>query len=129
MFACGPFAYRLVGCSDVFCVTCLPLLGACGGEWDMVGHDVLHIVLYDLQLNDPFLCLTSVLSQNTGIPIDRPMSAQLASLRLKYREVVPPLPWGLQHTMWVRYRDNFLLMMRRLLGVTWTCYSRAIRRN
>ena len=64
-------------------------------------HDVLHVVLYDLQLNDPFLCLTSVLSQNTGIPIGGPMSAQMASPTLIYREVVWPLPWGLQHTLWV----------------------------
>ena len=80
-------------------------------------HDALHVVLYDLQLNDLFLCLTSVLSQNTGIPIGGPMSAQLASLTLIYRELVQPLPWGLQHTMWVRYRDNFLFMMLCMPGV------------
>ena len=43
-------------------------------------YDVLHIVLYDLQLNDLFVCLTSIVSQNTGIPVGGPMSAQLASL-------------------------------------------------
>ena len=80
-------------------------------------HDVLHIALYDLQLNDLFLCLISVMSQNTGIPIGGPMSAQLASLTLIYKEIVHPLPWGLQHAMWVRYRDNFLFVMRCLPGV------------
>ena len=45
------------------------------------------------------------------------MSAQLASLTVIYRELVQPLPWGLQHAMWVRYRDNFFFLMKCLPGV------------
>ena len=78
---------------------------------------MMYIVLYGMQLNDLFLCLTSVLSQNTGIPIGGPMSAQLPSLTLFYRELVQPVPWGLLHTMRVRSRDNFWFLMKRLRGV------------
>ena len=53
-----------------------------------------------------------VLWENTGIPVGGPMSAQLASLTLMHREVVQPLPWGLQQALWIRSRDNFLFMLK-----------------
>ena len=38
-------------------------------------------------------------------------------MTLIYGELAQPLPWGLQHAIWIRYRDNFLFVMRRLPNV------------
>ena len=59
------------------------------------------------------------------------MSAQLASRTLIYRELVQPLRWGLQHSMWIRYHDNVLFLMKKLpgpnLGVSYEEYRQELK--
>ena len=43
-------------------------------------HDVVHYMVFELHLNDIFVSLSSVMLQNTGIPIGGSTSAQAASL-------------------------------------------------
>ena len=69
-------------------------------------------MLFDLHMNDVFVSLSSVMSQNTGIPIGGSTSAQAASLVLVYRELRGDLPEVLQNLMWLRYSDNFLILHR-----------------
>jgi hypothetical protein len=73
-------------------------------------HDVVHYMVFELHLNDIFVSLSSVMSQNTGIPIGGSTSAQAASLVLIYRELRGDLPAELNDLMWLRYRDNFLIL-------------------
>ena len=49
-------------------------------------QDVVHYMLFELHINDVFVSLSWVMSQNTGIPIGCSTSAQAASLVLIYRE-------------------------------------------
>ena len=72
--------------------------------------DVVHYVLFDTFVGDCFLNLSSVISQNTGIPIGGPCSAQLASLVLIFREKSQVLQGSLKGGCWLRYRDNFLFL-------------------
>ena len=73
-------------------------------------HDVVHYMVFELHLGDIFVSLSSVMSQNTGIPIGGSTSAQAASLVLIYRELRGDLPAELNDLMWLRYRDNFLVL-------------------
>ena len=73
--------------------------------------DVVRYVLFDTFVSDCFLNLSSVLSQNTGIPIGGSCSAQLASLVLIFREKTTPLGHTLNQSKWLRYRDNFLFLL------------------
>ena len=73
-------------------------------------HDIVHYMLFELNVNDVFVSLSSVMLQNTGIPIGGSTSAQAASLVLIYRELRGDLPEELQKLMWLRYRDNFLIL-------------------
>ena len=72
--------------------------------------DVVHYVLFDTFVGDCFLNLSSVISQNTGIPIGGSCSAQLASLVLIFREKSQELQGSLKCGRWLRYRDNFLFL-------------------
>ena len=58
-----------------------------------------------------FFFLTSVMAQNTGIPMGVLCSAQLASIVLIFRDLRTPLPHILSDAMWIRYRDNFLFLI------------------
>ena len=55
-------------------------------------QDIVHYMLFELHINDVFVSLSSVMSQNTGIPIGGSTSAQAASLVLIYRELRGDLP-------------------------------------
>ena len=70
----------------------------------------MHYVLFEMFVGDCFLNLSSVISQNTGIPIGGSCSAQLASLVLIYREKSQDLQGSLNCGRWLRYRDNFLFL-------------------
>ena len=72
--------------------------------------DVVHYVLFETFVGDCFLNLSSVISQNTGIPIGGSCLAQLASLVLIYREKSQDLQSSLKCGRWLRYRDNFLFL-------------------
>ena len=56
-------------------------------------------MLFELNINDVFVSLSSVMSQNTGIPIEGSTSAQAASLVLVYRELRGDLPDDLKNLM------------------------------
>ena len=73
-------------------------------------HDIVHYMLFELNVNDVFVSLSSVMSQNTGIPIGGSTSAQAASLVLIHRELRGDLAEELHELMWLRYRDNFLIL-------------------
>ena len=73
-------------------------------------HDIVHYMLFELNVNDVFVSLSSAMSQNTGIPIGGSTSAQAASLVLIYRELRGDLPEELKQLMWQRYRDSFLIL-------------------
>ena len=73
-------------------------------------QDIVHYMLFELHINDVFVSLSSVMSQNTGIPIGGSTSAQAASLVLIYRELRGDLPEMLKDLLWLRYRDNFLIL-------------------
>ena len=72
--------------------------------------DVVHYLLFDTFVGDCFLNLSSVMSQNTGVPIEGSCSAQLASLRLIFREKTQPLRGRLLNGDWVCFRDNSLFL-------------------
>ena len=84
------------GSRDVFCKFTL--------------HDVLHYNLFELHANDVFVSPSSVMSQNTVIPIGGSTCAQAASLVLIHRELRGDLHEELNHLMWLCYRDNFLIL-------------------
>ena len=67
-------------------------------------------MLFELNGNDIFVSLSSLMYQNMGIPIGGSRSARAASLVLIYRELRGDLLEELNHLMWLRYRDNFLFL-------------------
>ena len=75
-------------------------------------QDIVHYMSFELNINDVFVSLSSVMSQNTGISIGGSTSAQAASLVLIYRELRGDLPEMLKDLLWLRYRDNFLILHR-----------------
>ena len=76
-------------------------------RWHFSFSDLVHFVSFDTNMGDLFVFLSSVMAQNTGIPIGGSCSAQIASLVLIFRELRSPLPHILSDAMWIRYRDNF----------------------
>ena len=84
-------------------------------HWRFSFSDLVHFVSFDTNIEDLFLFLSSVMAQNTGIPIGGSCSAQIASLVLIFRELRSPLPHILSDAMWIRYRDNFLFLMFQYL--------------
>ena len=80
-------------------------------HWRFSFSDLAHFVSFDTCMGDLFVFLSSVMTQNTGIPIGGSCSAQLASLVLIFRELRSPLPHILSDAMWIRYRDNFLFLV------------------
>ena len=71
--------------------------------------DVLHYMTWDLNFNTCFLAPLLVFKQVTGTAIGSSCTAQVASIVLIFRERTRALPSILEHTLWVRYRDNFLV--------------------
>ena len=67
-------------------------------------------MLFELNVNDVFVSLSSAMSQNTGFPIGGSTAAQAASLVLIYKELRGDLLEELKNLMWLRYRDNFLIL-------------------
>ena len=61
--------------------------GSGGFFYKFTFHDVVHYTLFELHINNVFVSLSSVMSQNTGIPIGGSTSVQAASLVLIYREL------------------------------------------
>jgi|Transcript_41104 hypothetical protein len=84
-------------------------------HWRFSFSDLAHFVSFDTRIGDLFVFLSSVMAQNTGIPIGGSCSAQLASLVLIFREIRSPLPHILSDALWIRYRDNFLFLVFRYL--------------
>ena len=74
-------------------------------HWRFSFSDLAHFVSFDTCMGDLFVFLSSVMTQNTGIPIRGSCSAQLASVVLIFRELRSPLPHILSDAMWIRYRD------------------------
>ena len=70
---------------------------------------------FDTRIGDLFVFLSSVVAQNTGIPIGGSCSAQLASLVLIFREIRSTLHHILSDALWIRYRDNFLFLVFKYL--------------
>ena len=75
-------------------------------------QDIVPYMLLQLLINDVFVSLSSVMSQNTGIRIGGSTSAQAASLVLIYRQLRGDLPEMLKDLRWLRYRDNFFILHR-----------------
>ena len=71
---------------------------------------VIHYLLLDTFVGDCCLNLSSILSQNTEIPIGGSYSGQLASLVLIYREQSVGLGASPAAGTWLRYRENFLFL-------------------
>ena len=73
-------------------------------------HDLLSYIRFDLTYNTVCKVLSSILMQQTGVPIGGSLSAQLASLVLMYRELTcsTSVKSELANLMWVRYMDNFI---------------------
>ena len=73
-------------------------------------HDLLSYIRFDLTYNTVCKVLSSILMQQTRVPIGGSLSAQLASLVLIYRELTCSacVKSELNNLMWVRYRDNFI---------------------
>ena len=74
-------------------------------------EDVLHYMTRDFNLNTCFLAMSSVFTQVTATAIGISCSAQVPSIVLIFRERTRALPSMLAHTLWVRYRYNFLVML------------------
>ena len=70
----------------------------------------MHYMLFELQINDVFVSLSFVMSQNTGIPIGGSTSAQAASWVVIYRGLRGDSPRELKGLLWLRYRDNFVFL-------------------
>ena len=73
-------------------------------------HDLLSYIRFDLTYNTVCKVLSSILMQQTGVPIGGSLSAQLALLVLIYRELTcsSSVKSELDNLMWVSYRDNFI---------------------
>ena len=76
-------------------------------------HDLPSYIQFDLRFNTVCKVLSSVLMQQTGIPIGGSLFAQLASLVLIYRELdcSAARESQLNSLMWVSYRDNFMMCL------------------
>ena len=86
-------------------------VGARDSFFSLTFEDVMHYMEWDLNFNTCFLALSSVMTQVTGTAIGSSCSAQVASLVLIFRECTQALPSILENTLWVRYRDNFLVLL------------------